>query len=100
MAPGLRETPPAQSEPLHRMKHTENAFRLGRYKQPQKVNKYLKYLAKELFSFAGLEVQSGKSHEQITELKSLVLLTVYCVVLVKTNVEIKLHNVWRKEVKY
>lgn len=41
------------------------------------------YLAVELLCFAGLEVQSGKSHEQVTYLRSTVALTVYCVVLVK-----------------
>lgn len=40
-------------------------------------------LAVELLCFAGLEVQSGKSHEQVTYLRSTVALTVYCVVLVK-----------------
>lgn len=43
------------------------------------------YLAVELLCFAGLEVQSGKSHEQVTYLKSTVALTVYCVVLVKES---------------
>lgn len=41
------------------------------------------YLAKELFSFAGLEVQSGKSHEQIAKLGGAVALTLCCVVLVE-----------------
>lgn len=41
------------------------------------------YLAKELFSFAGLEVQSGKSHEQIAQLGGAVVLTLCCVVLVE-----------------
>lgn len=41
------------------------------------------YLAKELFAFARLEVESGKSHEQITKLGGAVVLTVCCVVLVE-----------------
>lgn len=45
------------------------------------------HLAEELFSFAGLEVQSGKGHEQITNLRNTVVLAVCCVVLVK-----KLHS--------
>lgn len=46
------------------------------------------YLAKELFSFAGLEVQSGKSHEQIAKLGGAVVLTLCCVVLVGKVLEV------------
>lgn len=40
-----------------------------------------RYLAKKRFAFARLKVESGKSHEQITNLGGAVALTLCCVVL-------------------
>lgn len=73
-----------QREPSHNIPGTRNAFKEGSRRNRVKKTRYNhQYLAKELFSFARLEVESGKSHEQITKLGGAVVLTLCCVVLVE-----------------
>lgn len=79
--PSLGASSPAQSEPSY----TENAFKESGNNRAQLADRleHPQYLAIELVSFAGLKVESGKSHEQITKMRCTVLLTVCCVMLGK-----------------
>lgn len=72
-----------QREPSHNT-DTQNAFK-GRSRRNgvKTARSHHHYLAEELFSFARLEVESGKSHEQITKLRGAVAPTLGCVVLVE-----------------
>lgn len=72
-----------QREPSHNI-DTQDAFKgRSRRNDVKKARFHHQYLAEELFSFARLEVESGKSHEQITKLRGAVVLTLGCVVLVE-----------------
>lgn len=73
-----------QREPLHNTSGSGNAFKEeSRRDCVKKTRSSHHYLAKELFLFARLEVESGKSHEQITKLRGAVAATLGCVVLVE-----------------
>lgn len=73
-----------QREPSHNIPGRGKAFKEGSGRNRVKKTRYNhQYLAKELFSFTRLEVESGKRHEQITKLGGVVVLTLCCVVLVE-----------------
>lgn len=73
-----------QREPSHNIPKTGNAFKEGSKRNRVEKTRYNdQYLAKELFAFARMEVDSGKSHEQITKMGGAVVLVLCCVVLVE-----------------